>query len=109
MFVTLRHDDHEASSRRAYAHIADEGDQEPLPSAVFNELAPSFDGSIGTPSGDIAMLFPLSSLFKSLTVPPDLAAAAGEAGDRGSVVRVIDRVEGRLLMLWTAPPDAKTV
>ena len=37
-------------------------------------------GAIGTPSLDVAMAFPHSSLSKSLTIPAQLAAAAGEAG-----------------------------
>jgi hypothetical protein len=34
----------------------------------------------GTPSLDVAMASPHSSLSKSLTIPAQLAAAAGEAG-----------------------------
>ena len=37
-------------------------------------------GAIGTPSLDVAMAFPHSSLSKSLTIPAQIAAAAGEAG-----------------------------
>ncbi|MFB6460224.1 hypothetical protein [Bradyrhizobium tunisiense] len=37
-------------------------------------------GSIRTPSLDVAMVFPHSSLSESLIIPADLAAAAGEAG-----------------------------
>jgi hypothetical protein len=57
----------------------------PLLSTLSNQFAPSFrgwfpGGAIGTPSLDVAMAFPHSSLSKSLTIPAQLAAAAGEAG-----------------------------
>jgi hypothetical protein len=35
---------------------------------------------IGTPGFDVAMAFPSSALSKSLAIPAQLAAAAGEAG-----------------------------
>ena len=58
----------------------------PLLSTLSNQFAPfipglvSGGGAIGTPSLDVAMAFPHSSLSKSLTIPAQLAAAAGEAG-----------------------------
>ena len=57
----------------------------PLLSTLSNQFAPFIPGlvsggAIGTPSLDVAMAFPHSSLSKSLTIPAQLAAAAGEAG-----------------------------
>lgn len=57
----------------------------PLLSTLSNQFAPSFPGLVsgvrlGTPSLDVAMAFPHSSLSKSLTIPAQIAAAAGEAG-----------------------------
>jgi hypothetical protein len=83
----LQIDRYEASSTRAYAQIdiADSGDQwvaalDRIQSirAVISRLVS--EGLIGAPSLDVAMDFPHSSLSKSLTIPADLAAAAGEAG-----------------------------
>jgi len=47
---------------------------------AFHSGAGFRGGAIGTPSLDVAMAFPHSSLSKSLTIPAQLAAAAGEAG-----------------------------
>ena|SRR6476659_2563450 len=61
----------------------------PLLSTLSNQFVPSFrgwfpgGGAIGTPSLDVAMDFPHSSLSKSLTIPAQLAAAAGEGRDGG--------------------------
>ena len=83
----LQVDRYEASSRSAYAQIdiADEGDQWANAlgciqsiRAIIRQLVSA--GSIGAPSLDVAMVFPHSALSKSLTVPANLAAAAGEAG-----------------------------
>src|SRR5207244_4051484 len=58
----------------------------PLLPTLSNQFARAFipglvsGGAIGTPSLDVAMAFPHSSLSKSLTIPAQLAAAAGEAG-----------------------------
>jgi len=82
----LQVDRYEASSERAYAQIdiADHGDQWAVAldrirsiRAFIPELISG--GSIGTPSLDVAMALPHSSLSKSLTIPAELAAAAGEA------------------------------
>ena len=80
-------DRYEASSRRVYAQIdiADGGDQWAAALDRIQSLRTIIprlisEGSIGTPSLDVAMVFPHSSLSKSLTIPADLAAAAGEAG-----------------------------
>jgi hypothetical protein len=83
----LQVDRYEAKSERVYAQIdvEDGGDQwiaalDCVRSlrAVIPQLVS--EGSIGASSLDVAMGFPHSSLSKSLTVPADLAAAAGEAG-----------------------------
>jgi hypothetical protein len=83
----LQVDRYEASSGGVYAQIdiANNGDQWGAAldcirtiRAVIPRLVS--EGSIGTPSLDVATDFPHSSLSKSLTVPGDLAAAAGEAG-----------------------------
>ena len=83
----LQVDRYEASSRRVYAQIdiADGGDQWAAALDHIQSLRTIIprlisEGSIGTPSLDVAMVFPHSSLSKSLTIPADLAAAAGEAG-----------------------------
>ena len=48
--------------------------------SLFNHISPTSGGAIGTPRLDVAMAIPHSSLSKSLTIPAQLAAAAGEAG-----------------------------
>ena len=79
-------DRYEASSGRGYAQIdiTNSGDQwaaalECLRSIGANIPRLIAEGSIGTPSLDVALVFPHLSLSKSLTVPADLAVAAGEA------------------------------
>lgn len=83
----LEVDRYEVASERAYAQIdvTDHGDQwaaalDRIQSirALISGLVSG--GAIGTPSLDVAMAFPNSSLTKSLTIPAQLAAAAGEAG-----------------------------
>ncbi|WP_143198631.1 hypothetical protein [Bradyrhizobium sp. AS23.2] len=83
----LQVDRYEASSRRVHAQIdiADGGDQWAAALDCIQSIRATIqrlvsEGSIGTPSLDVAMVFPHSSLSKFLTVPADLAAAAGEAG-----------------------------
>ena|SRR5438445_9283647 len=76
-----------ASSGRAYAQIdiADHGDKWAAALDLIQSIRAFIPGlvsggAIGTPSLDVAMAFPHSSLSKSLTIPAQLAAAAGEAG-----------------------------
>jgi hypothetical protein len=83
----LKVDRYEASSERAYAQIdiADHGDQWAAALdriQLIRALIPGLvsGGSIGRPSLDVAMAVPQSSLSKSLTLPAQLVAAAGEAG-----------------------------
>ena len=84
----LQVDRYEASSGRPYAQIdiADHGDKWAAALDLIQSIRAfmpgvvSGEGAIGTPSLDVAMAFPHSSLSKSLTIPAQLAAAAGEAG-----------------------------
>lgn len=83
----LEVDRYEASFGRAYAQIDIAISEDQWAAALdciqsVRAVIPRLlsEGSIGAPSLDIAMDFPHSSLSKSLTVPADLAAAAGEAG-----------------------------
>jgi hypothetical protein len=84
----LQVDRYEASSGRAYAQIdiADHGDKWAAALDLIQSIRAfipglvSGGGAIGTSSLDVAMAFPHSSLSKSLTIPAQLAAAAGEAG-----------------------------
>jgi hypothetical protein len=83
----LQVDRYEASSRGHYAQIdiADGGDQWAAALdciQLLRTIIPRLisEGSIGAPSLDVAMVFPHSSQSKSLTIPADLAAAAGEVG-----------------------------
>jgi hypothetical protein len=83
----LKVDRYETSSEGAYAQIdiADHGDQWAAALdriQLIRALIPGLvsGGSIGRPSLDVAMALPQSSLSKSLTLPAQLVAAAGEAG-----------------------------
>ena len=78
---------YEASSGRPYAQIdiADHGDKWAAALDLIQSIRAFIPGlvsggAIGTPSLDVAMAFPHSSLSKSLTIPAQIAAAAGEAG-----------------------------
>jgi hypothetical protein len=78
----LQVDRYEASSGRAYAQIdiADHGDKWAAALDLIQSIRAFIPGlvsggAIGTPS----LAFPHSSLSKSLTIPAQLAAAAGEA------------------------------
>lgn len=81
----LQVDRYEASSGRSYAQIdiAGHGDKWAAALDLIQSIRAFIPGvvsgcAIGTPSLDVA--FPHSSLSKSLTIPAQLAAAAGEAG-----------------------------
>ena len=83
----LQVDRYEASSGRAYAQIdiADHGDKWAAALDLIQSIRAFIPGlvsggAIGTPSLDVAMAFPHASLSTSLTIPAQLAAAAGEAG-----------------------------
>ena len=83
----LQVDRYEASSGRPHAQIdiADHGDKWAAALDLIQSIRAFIPGlvsggAIGTPSLDVAMAFPHSSLSKSLTIPAQLAAAAGEAG-----------------------------
>lgn len=83
----LNVDRYETSSEGAYAQIDIANSKDQWSAALdcvrtIRAVIPRLvsDGSIGTPSLDLAMGFPHASLSKSLIVPRDLAAAAGEAG-----------------------------
>jgi hypothetical protein len=85
--LALQVDRYETSAGRTYAQIdiADSGDQWGAALACIQSVRAIIlrlvaEGSIGAPSLDVAMVFPYSSLSKTLTVPADLAAAAGGAG-----------------------------
>jgi hypothetical protein len=76
-----------ASSERPFAQIdiADHGDKWAAALDLIQSIRAFIPGlvsggAIGTPSLDVAMAFPHSSLSKSLTIPAQIAAAAGEAG-----------------------------
>jgi len=83
----LQVDRYEALHERAYAQI-DIADCEDQWAAALDRIRsihafiPGLisGGVIGRPSLDVAMAFSHSSLSKSLTIPAQLAAAAGEAG-----------------------------
>ena len=86
----LQVDRYEASSGRPYARIdiADHGDKWAAALDLIQSIRAFIPGlvsggAIGTPSLDVAMDFPHSSLSKSLTIPAQLAAAAGEGRDGG--------------------------
>jgi len=82
----LQVDRYEASSERAYAqiNIADHGDQWAAARDRIQSIRAFIPGlvsrgAIGAPSLDVAMALPHSSLSKSLTIPAQLVAVAGEA------------------------------
>src|SRR6476620_9589839 len=101
----LQVDRYEASSGRPYARIdiADHGDKWAAALDLIQSIRAFFiprlvsGGAIETPSLDVAMAFPHASLSTSLTIPAQLAAAAGEGRDGGSVVRNQTEQRGRLL------------
>lgn len=83
----LKVDRYETSPEGAYAQIDIANSEDPWGAALdcirtIRAVIPRLvsEGSIGTPNLDVAMGLPHASLSKSLTVPGDLAAAAGEAG-----------------------------
>lgn len=83
----LEVDRYEASSGLAYAQIdvAGVGDQWAAALDYIRSIRAAIprlvsEGAIGTPSLDVAIAFPHSTLSKSLIVPAALAAETGEAG-----------------------------
>lgn len=83
----LQVDRYEASPDRAFAQIdiAEHGDQWATALDLIQSIRACIPGlvsrgAIGMPSLDVAMALPHSSLSKSLTIPAQLAAAAGEVG-----------------------------
>src|SRR5690242_4931050 len=80
-------DRYEETAGRAYAQIDIGGGEDQWAAALdcIRSIRPVIprvisEGSIGTPSLDVAMAFPQSHLSGSLVVPTALARATGEAG-----------------------------
>jgi hypothetical protein len=84
--LNLEVDRYETSSGFAYAQI-DNGDHEDQWAAILDLIRTISTGiidlisrdKIGRPSVDIAMIFPESLAGRSLTIPADVVAAAGQA------------------------------